>query len=99
MDWMIYGANGYTGDLIAREAKKRGADPILAGRDATKIAELARRPEPAVESVFSRCAARYCGGASRHRSRLELCGTFFEDREPADAGLPDRQGSLSRYYR
>jgi short subunit dehydrogenase-like uncharacterized protein len=24
MDWMIYGANGYTGELIAGEAKKRG---------------------------------------------------------------------------
>ena len=42
MDWMIYGANGYTGELIAREAKKRGAVPVLAGRDAAKIAELAR---------------------------------------------------------
>ncbi len=42
MDWMIYGANGYTGELIAREAKKRGAVPVLAGRDAVKIAELAR---------------------------------------------------------
>jgi len=29
MDWMIYGANGYTGDLIAREAKKRGANPVI----------------------------------------------------------------------
>jgi short subunit dehydrogenase-like uncharacterized protein len=28
--------------LIAREAKKRGAVPVLAGRDAVKIAELAR---------------------------------------------------------
>jgi hypothetical protein len=41
MDWMIYGANGYTGELIARDAKKRGANPVLAGRDATKIAKLA----------------------------------------------------------
>ena len=41
MDWMIYGANGYTGELIAGEAKKRGASPILAGRDAAKIAKLA----------------------------------------------------------
>lgn len=41
MDWMIYGANGYTGELIAREAKKQGANPILAGRDATKVAKLA----------------------------------------------------------
>jgi hypothetical protein len=36
MDWMIYGANGYTGALIAREAKKRGAAPILAGRNAAQ---------------------------------------------------------------
>ena len=42
MDWMIYGANGYTGALIAREAKRRGAAPVLAGRDAGKIAEMAR---------------------------------------------------------
>jgi short subunit dehydrogenase-like uncharacterized protein len=42
MDWMIYGANGYTGELIAREAKKRGAAPFLAGRNAAKIADLAR---------------------------------------------------------
>ena len=40
MDWMIYGANGYTGELIAREAKKRGAVPVLAGRSAVKIAVL-----------------------------------------------------------
>jgi len=32
MDWMIYGANGYTGKLIAQEAKRRGLSPVLAGR-------------------------------------------------------------------
>jgi len=31
-DWMIYGANGYTGELIAREARARGLTPVLAGR-------------------------------------------------------------------
>jgi short subunit dehydrogenase-like uncharacterized protein len=40
--WMIYGANGYTGELIAREAGRRGHRPILAGRDAAKIEPLAR---------------------------------------------------------
>jgi len=30
--WMIYGANGYTGELIAREAARRGLKPVLAGR-------------------------------------------------------------------
>jgi short subunit dehydrogenase-like uncharacterized protein len=39
--WMIYGAYGYTGALIAREAKARGLTPILAGRDAPRIAALA----------------------------------------------------------
>ncbi len=39
--WMIYGANGYTGELIAREAAQRGLRPILAGRSAEKIASLA----------------------------------------------------------
>lgn len=29
---LIYGANGYTGELAAREAKARGLAPILAGR-------------------------------------------------------------------
>jgi len=29
---LIYGANGYTGELIAREAVRRGISPILAGR-------------------------------------------------------------------
>src|SRR5689334_10790459 len=41
MNWMIYGANGYTGELIAREAKARGLSPVLAGRSADKIARLA----------------------------------------------------------
>lgn len=41
MQWMIYGANGYTGELIAREAVRRGQRPIIAGRNAEKLAALA----------------------------------------------------------
>jgi len=39
--WMIYGANGYTGRLTARFAKEHNLDPILAGRLAEPIRELA----------------------------------------------------------
>lgn len=39
---MIYGANGYTGELIAREAKARGLNPILAGRNENAIKLLAK---------------------------------------------------------
>ncbi len=38
--WMLYGANGYTGELIAREAARRGMAPLLAGRNADAIARL-----------------------------------------------------------
>ena len=41
-NWMIYGANGYTGELIAREAARRGLKPVLAGRNKEKIESLAR---------------------------------------------------------
>jgi short subunit dehydrogenase-like uncharacterized protein len=40
-DFLIYGANGYTGALIAREAVARGKRPILAGRNAAAVAALA----------------------------------------------------------
>ena len=39
--WMIYGANGYTGALIAREAKRRQLSPILAGRNEARLQALA----------------------------------------------------------
>ncbi len=38
--WMIYGANGYQGSLIAREAQRRGSAPILAGRHASTVTRL-----------------------------------------------------------
>jgi short subunit dehydrogenase-like uncharacterized protein len=41
MTLMIYGANGYTGELIAREARARGLTAILAGRAQAKLAPLA----------------------------------------------------------
>ncbi len=40
---MIYGAYGYTGDLVVREAVNRGLRPVLAGRDAVRLPEQARR--------------------------------------------------------
>ena len=41
--YLIYGANGYTGRLIAREAAKHGLPPVLAGRNAEAVGELARQ--------------------------------------------------------
>jgi len=41
LNWMIYGATGFTGKLVAAEAVKRGHRPILAGRNPEKLARLA----------------------------------------------------------
>ena len=41
-EWMIYGANGYTGRLLVAEAVRRGLHPILGGRNAAELGELAR---------------------------------------------------------
>lgn len=39
--FLIYGANGYTGELITRNAAERGMKPILAGRNELQISVLA----------------------------------------------------------
>jgi short subunit dehydrogenase-like uncharacterized protein len=40
-NFLLYGANGYTGKLIARMVRERGLHPILAGRDKDAIEQLA----------------------------------------------------------
>jgi len=40
VSFMIYGATGFTGELIAKEAIAQGKAPILAGRNAAKVARL-----------------------------------------------------------
>ncbi len=42
-NFLIYGANGYTGELIVRYAVERGMKPILAGRNAEKVESLAKQ--------------------------------------------------------
>jgi short subunit dehydrogenase-like uncharacterized protein len=41
--WMLYGAAGYTGALIARHAHERGHRPLLAGRSTAGITALAEQ--------------------------------------------------------
>ncbi|HSM68158.1 MAG TPA: saccharopine dehydrogenase NADP-binding domain-containing protein [Xanthomonadales bacterium] len=40
--WMIYGANGYTGRLVAAAAVARGQAPVLAGRNRGEVEAMAR---------------------------------------------------------
>ena len=75
MSWMIYGANGYTGELIAREAVRRGQRPILAGRSAAPVQALANElglpwrvfdlARPELEGIR---AVLHCAGPFSHTS-------------------------------
>ncbi len=42
MTWLLYGANGYTGKLIARLAKEKSLTPILAGRNSVQLERLGK---------------------------------------------------------
>jgi len=43
MRWMIYGATGYTGQLVVEEAVRRGHQPIIAGRNPDKLEPIAEK--------------------------------------------------------
>src|SRR5215210_5392005 len=43
MTFLLYGANGYTGRLIAEAARRAGERPVLAGRRAEAVAAVAER--------------------------------------------------------
>jgi short subunit dehydrogenase-like uncharacterized protein len=80
-DFLIYGATGYTGSLIAHEAVRRGYRPIVAGRNADALAPLARKlrleqrvfplDDPAAVSASLRGASvvLHCAGPFAHTSR------------------------------
>lgn len=42
-NWLLYGAYGYTGQLIIEEAVQRGHKPVLAGRNKDKLIPLAKQ--------------------------------------------------------
>ena len=78
--WLIYGANGYTGELIAREAARRGLRPALAGRRRDAVAPLAEElglehrafaldDTPALDAALAGTAlVLHCAGPFAHTS-------------------------------
>lgn len=85
--WMIYGANGYSGELIAREAKRRGMTPTLAGRREENIRPLAdslglpwkafslERVEEIVRAIEGNALVLHCAGpfSATSRPMVEAC--------------------------
>lgn len=82
MPWMIYGANGYTGEMIAREAAKRGMRPILAGRNEAAVNALANELSLA-SRVFSLDDEQdILTGLNEVDLVLHCAGPFSETAEP-----------------
>ena len=96
MEWMIYGANGYTGELIAREAKRQGTTPILAGRSAAKIAALASELKLPPKAFRLEAPSDIVEALRGVRLVLNCAGPFSKT---ADAMMRRRQGALSGYNR
>lgn len=79
--FLIYGANGYTGALIAREAVARGCRPVLAGRSAEALVPLASdlgleyrifpldAPSQLREGISGMQAVLHCAGPFAHTFR------------------------------
>jgi len=79
---LVYGANGYTGELIARAAAAQGMNPVLAGRSAGAVQALAR--ELGCESrVFGLDdPAALAAGLSGCRVVLHCAGPFSATAAP-----------------
>lgn len=85
-NFLLYGANGYTGNLCAREAARRGLRPILAGRDREKVERLAA--ELGLESrVFSlEDSAALEAALNEVAAVLHCAGPFSRTSEPMATG-------------
>lgn len=85
--WLIYGAYGYSAQLIAQEATRRGLTPILAGRDEAKVKSIATRlnldyrvfslddPQAVAQALDDITLVVHCAGPFAHTSKpmIEAC--------------------------
>jgi short subunit dehydrogenase-like uncharacterized protein len=87
-DFLIYGATGYTGSLIASEAARRVLRPILAGRSADKVAALAGELGLEHRAFPLETSAGISEGIRGVRAVLNCAGPFSRTARPlADACL------------
>lgn len=86
--WLIYGANGYTGELAAREAVRRGHRPVLAGRRREALEPLAAELGLEARVFGLDDPARAAAALAGMRLVLHCAGPFVRTSAPmVDAGL------------
>ncbi|SEW19700.1 saccharopine dehydrogenase family protein [Halobacterium jilantaiense] len=79
MTLLVYGAYGYTGELVAEELADRGRDPVLAGRNDVKLGRIGTR-------LGCETRALPVGDADAHLDDVDVvlncAGPFVETAEP-----------------
>ncbi len=97
--WLLYGANGYTGELIAREAVARGMRPVLAGRSERKRSQRSAAelhcPSAACSTSTITTRAVFDALAEVAAVLLHCAGPFSQHRSVDDARLPGDARPLS----
>lgn len=86
MSFLIYGAYGYTGTLIARAAVGRGMTPTLAGRDDAKLGTLAEELEVPYRTFELSDAAALDAALDEARLVLHCAGPFVHTAAPMVEG-------------
>jgi short subunit dehydrogenase-like uncharacterized protein len=82
MTLLVYGANGYTGELIARRAAAAGLPAVLAGRNADAVAALAAELRLDHRSFALDDAAAVAGALSGITVVLNCAGPFSRTAAP-----------------
>src|SRR3954453_6816584 len=80
--FLIYGVTGYTGALIAREAARRGMQPVLAGRSVAKLAALAGELGLEHRAFALDSAAHVADGIRGIHTLLNCAGPFSQTAKP-----------------
>jgi short subunit dehydrogenase-like uncharacterized protein len=79
---LIYGASGYTGELVAREAHARGLRPVLAGRSEPRVGTLAGELGLESRTFDLHDAARLIRGLAGVRAVIHCAGPFARTSRP-----------------
>jgi short subunit dehydrogenase-like uncharacterized protein len=80
--FMIYGATGYTGKLIARTAKARGLNPLLAGRNEARLKSIAAQHGFEYQAISLDEPEALDAGLAQVDAVLHIAGPFSQTSKP-----------------
>lgn len=80
--FMIYGATGYTGKLVARTAKAQGLDPLLAGRNEARLKSIAAQHGFEYQAISLDDPEALDAGLAQVDAVLHIAGPFSKTSKP-----------------